>query len=125
MARFLENHEKSMFVDIINGEKDDLERNADAFSANKLVVPSEYSAFIQEECFDKNSITAFARRINIHPGIVVGRLQHDGHIRYNMQNGLKEKMIWNSALISFLFSQSIARFSSRPRVRPDRTSLIG
>ena len=83
-----------MFVDINNGEKDDIELTADAYSADKLIAPDEYRAFLAKGVFDKASIIAFAQHINRHPGIVVGRLQHDGHIAFNMHSGLKKKMIW-------------------------------
>ncbi|WP_026400037.1 hypothetical protein [Acholeplasma equifetale] len=32
----------------------------------------------------------FAKLINIHPGIVVGRMQYDKHIPYSSFNNLKE-----------------------------------
>jgi len=35
----LEHHEKTMFVDINNGEKDNIERTADTYSADKLIAP--------------------------------------------------------------------------------------
>jgi len=34
-------------------------------------------------------VQAFARSVGIAPGIVVGRLQHDGIIGFNQLNGLK------------------------------------
>jgi hypothetical protein len=84
-----------MFVDLNNGEKDDIEYAADKYSADMLIPLLEYRAFLSRGHFDKTSIISFAQSINRHPGIVVGRLQHDGQIAYNMYNDLKLKMIWN------------------------------
>lgn len=90
----LKHHKKKMFIDLNNGEKDDIEQIADAYSADKLIAPDEYRAFLSKGLFDKAGIIAFAQQINRHPGIVVGRLQHDGHIGFGMHNGLKGKMAW-------------------------------
>ena len=90
----LEHHEKTMFVDINNGEKDSVELSADAYSAAMLIEPVDYQAFLSNGFFDKNSIAAFAQYINRHPGIVVGRLQHDKHIAFNTLNAMKMKMVW-------------------------------
>ena len=90
----LEHHEKTMFVDLHNGIKDDIELAADAYSADKLIAPHAYRVFLSHGRFDKASIIAFAQQINRHPGIVVGRLQHDRLIDYNAHNGLKQKMSW-------------------------------
>ena len=40
---------------------------------------------------DLKSIKEFANDINIHPGIVVGRLQHDGLLPMYMHNDLKSR----------------------------------
>jgi HTH-type transcriptional regulator/antitoxin HigA len=39
-------------------------------------------------------VQAFARSVGIAPGIVVGRLQHDGIIGFNQLNGLKTWLEW-------------------------------
>ena len=40
----------------------------------------------------KEEIIDFADRLNIHPGIVVGRLQHEGIIDYRWFNELKQSL---------------------------------
>ncbi len=37
------------------------------------------------------TILSFAERIGVAPGVVVGRLQHDGHLGFNRMNQLKMK----------------------------------
>ncbi|MEF2832917.1 MAG: hypothetical protein U0N94_00650 [Clostridia bacterium] len=39
----------------------------------------------------ERSVLQFAKEQEIAPGIVVGRMQMEGMIRYNMLNNLKEK----------------------------------
>ena len=42
----------------------------------------------------KAAICSFAGELGIAPGIVVGRLQHDGYLRHNYCNDLKIKFEW-------------------------------
>ncbi|WP_303826116.1 HigA family addiction module antitoxin [Ruminococcus flavefaciens] len=67
------------------------EDEADAFSQNYLIDPDDYAAFVSRAYFSKESVTNFAKHIGIHPGIVVGRLQKDTLIGYNVMNDLKIK----------------------------------
>lgn len=39
--------------------------------------------------YDKSSVYAFASKVGVHPGIVVGRLQHDRLIPFGRMNDLK------------------------------------
>lgn len=50
-----------------------------AFSQNVLIPEAEYDDFVStnQEGFTEETIRAFAKEINIQPGIVVGRLQKD------------------------------------------------
>jgi hypothetical protein len=68
------------------------EMEADRYAGNLLIPQGEYSIFVKADKFFLKHIKAFAKKIGIHPGIVVGRLQHDGYIEYSWHNELKEKM---------------------------------
>ena len=70
-----------------------LEMEADRFAANYLIPPSDYKKFAPSKYTSDEEIIKFAERIEIHPGIVVGRLQHDGIIAQNRCKGLKEKYL--------------------------------
>ncbi len=65
-----------------------LELEADLF-AREILIPSV--KLNQLTSFTENSVIEFAKEINIHPGIVVGRLQKERKIGYNCLNSLKEK----------------------------------
>jgi HTH-type transcriptional regulator/antitoxin HigA len=40
-------------------------------------------------------VREFAQRVGIHPGIVVGRLQHEGLVGYARLNDLRRKFVWS------------------------------
>lgn len=63
------------------------ETEADRFAADSLIPPENQRELVSLSSAD--SVCAFAERISVHPGIVVGRLQHDGIIPYNHLNHLK------------------------------------
>ncbi len=84
---------KKIFLDELEMNNSDAEKEANRFSANMLITEKKYDAFVRKGEFTKTSVISFANDINIASGIVVGRLQHDGYIRYDWLNGLKRKFI--------------------------------
>jgi HTH-type transcriptional regulator / antitoxin HigA len=83
----------------LEGNKDtnEKEEQANRFSADWLIPSSEYKKFHPRgNYFSKVEITEFARKLRIAPGIVVGRLQHDGRIPIKNCNDLKRKLVWVS-----------------------------
>lgn len=68
-----------------------LEDDADNFAANFLIPPLELKRFAPTKYTSDEEIISFANSIGIHPGIVAGRLQHDGIIAANRCRELKEK----------------------------------
>ena len=60
-----------------------LERDADEFAQNYLVPKKEYDKLIKSKFISDDQIVEFSGKIGIHPGIVAGRLQHDGIIPQN------------------------------------------
>lgn len=67
------------------------EDEADAFARDVLISPEQYQVFIGANCFSKDCIIAFAHKIGIAPGIVLGRLQKENFVPYNRFNELKAK----------------------------------
>lgn len=56
------------------------------------MIPSkDYRRFAPNKYTSDAQIVAFARSIGIHPGVVAGRLQHDGIIASNRCAGLRQK----------------------------------
>jgi len=72
------------------------EREADEFAGSFLIPPEQYRLFIQDQDFSKQSIISFANECGIKPSVVVGRLMHDGVIKFNnyQLNSLRDKYKW-------------------------------
>ena len=70
---------------------DKLETEADYFAQNTLIPAKEYRQFAPSKYTSDAEIIAFAKRIGIHPGVVAGRLQHDGIIAPNRCSTLKQQ----------------------------------
>ena len=56
------------------------EQEANTWASN-ILIPDEYR-FELMDLIGREEILEFSQRINIHPGIVIGRLQHRGQISY-------------------------------------------
>ncbi len=83
---------KQTFIDMNNYNNADEEENeADKFSRNILIPEGDFNEFKEKGLSDVHDIARFAGEIGIHPGIVLGCLQHDGIIKYNFHNQLKDK----------------------------------
>lgn len=64
---------------------------ANVFARNALIADNEFNAFTNRMMFDRQSIIAFAKRMGIDVGIVVGRLQKEGYIAFSDYQDLKTK----------------------------------
>lgn len=73
-----------------NKEIQQREKEANTFAADFLIPPRDYARFVAEDTFTHQSITAFARHLDIAPGIVLGRLQRDKYIAYTQCHPLKK-----------------------------------
>lgn len=73
----------------------DKEEQADRFASDVLIPPTAYRAFVQNHPRpDAPAIHRFAVEIGIAPGIVVGRLQHEGAIGWDTANHLRVRLRW-------------------------------
>lgn len=70
-----------------------LESEANEFAQNILLPEKEYEKFVNIGDFSEGQINKFADKINIHPGIIVGRLQMENHLGFDRLNRLKEKYV--------------------------------
>jgi HTH-type transcriptional regulator/antitoxin HigA len=73
------------------------ESEADRFACDCLIPPEAYLRFIGLGSHSKAAIEAFASDIGIDAGVVVGRLQHDGHLEHDWCNALRTRFTWGSA----------------------------
>ena len=77
-----------------DGDDDERERDADRFAADTLIDPDAYRSFVKAGRFYEEDIRKFAKRMKVHPGIVVGRLQHEGRLKREWLNGLRVRYEW-------------------------------
>jgi HTH-type transcriptional regulator/antitoxin HigA len=85
---------KVVFLDDPDGGESEnrLEHEANRWAADFLIPPEHAGELPLLKA--KASVLAFAKRLSIHPGIVVGRLQHDGLIQPAWMNDLKVSFRW-------------------------------
>lgn len=73
------------------------EDEANQWAADFLIPRDAYQAFVEDGDYSLSSITSFADRVGIAPGIVVGRLQHEGLVAHAFGNSLKVRLRWVAA----------------------------
>ncbi|SMN15505.1 Plasmid maintenance system antidote protein [uncultured Candidatus Thioglobus sp.] len=89
-------HKKQLFLEgagkksFKNDEK--LEHEANEFSS-EMLIPKQHNIELST-LIGLEAIKKFAKKINIAPGIVVGRLQHQGSLNWGSGNKLKVKYDW-------------------------------
>ncbi len=98
----IENGDAAVDSDLIDGTKgiairiveDEAERIADQRAADSLVPTLELKSFIQRvgPHYPTTRIIQFANRMKIHPGIIVGQLQHRQELPYAQQRDLLVKV---------------------------------
>ena len=81
----------SSTVEEMRNINDKLEIEADKFATNYLISQADYKRLAPTRYTSDDEIVEFAKTIGIHPGIVAGRLQHEGVIAQNRCSKLKEK----------------------------------
>ncbi|MGI6203942.1 MAG: HigA family addiction module antitoxin [Anaerovoracaceae bacterium] len=80
-------------IGLTGGTTDEDEKKADAWAADALIDPGKFKIFTETGDFSRQSVIEFAAKQRIAPGIVVGRLQRERMIKYNVLNDLKEKYV--------------------------------
>lgn len=71
-----------------------MEKEADQFAADLLNPPDTYASFCSSADFSASAVGSYAKHIGVAPGIVVGRLQHDGFLKYDQLASLKVRLKW-------------------------------
>jgi HTH-type transcriptional regulator/antitoxin HigA len=69
------------------------EQDADVWSRDELIPLEAFKMLKEKQNFSVASVKKFAKENRIATGIVVGRLQNEGCIEYNMLNELKEHYV--------------------------------
>ncbi len=90
----IEHEDAFSFDDLQSKPPDEAEERASANAANLLIPQNELEAFIKA-CAPRYSearINNLATRLQVHPGIIVGQLQHRGEVSYAAHRKLLTKV---------------------------------
>ena len=85
---------KELFLEGANGMDEEREAEANAFAGDHLIPPRAWKRFTKHADFSLQAIQDFAEHVGIAPGIVVGRLQHEGQLPHTHGNRLKIFYRW-------------------------------
>lgn len=87
-----------VFADDDGARGDGAEIEADEFAEESLVGRERFQAFCRMRPRSGAEVLGFANEVGVHPGIIVGMLQHHRIISWSHLNGLKERFEWVNAL---------------------------
>jgi len=85
---------RDVFLEDDQESRSDKEAEADAFARDWLIPAVRYRMFCRLGAYTCAAASRFALELGIAPGIVIGRLQHDGHLARYQCNNLKRKVGW-------------------------------
>jgi HTH-type transcriptional regulator / antitoxin HigA len=88
----IDNAADEMGDDVVDPNMAKYEEEADRFACDTLIPPAALAEFVRRKKFASEDIYAFAESIGIGPGIVVGRLQHDGVLKWHQGNSFKQEL---------------------------------
>lgn len=96
LGHVLRHGRRDVFIEwLADDDQDDREREADAFAAETLIPQRAYDAFLRRYPVPSAAaVVAFADQQSVAPGIVVGRLQHDGKLDHSDLNHLRVRYTW-------------------------------
>jgi hypothetical protein len=96
-AHILMHESRSVFVELDGNPRHDAREAEANHMAEELLIPAdEWEQFVLRSEFDQQSIVESANAIGVHPGIVVGRLQHLGLVPWGSNlNSLRGRLRWN------------------------------
>jgi HTH-type transcriptional regulator/antitoxin HigA len=74
--------------------ENEAEQKANAAASNALVPDHELTSFVRRlaPIYSKDRLIQFAHRMKIHPGIIVGQLQHRGELGFRAHRELLVKI---------------------------------
>lgn len=91
-AHILLHGKKDFFIEDSN--TNDKEDEANRYASEFLIPAAKLKTLVSTTRISKDAIRRFADELGIAPGIVVGRLQHDGHLPITHCNDLKTRLVW-------------------------------
>lgn len=90
----LDNAAEDLADNVIDPQMKKTEEEANRFAADTLIPPKALDTFIQHGKFSNETVLKFSEDLGIGPGIVIGRLQHEGLLDHYQGNALKRRFNW-------------------------------
>ena len=72
------------------------EEEAHQFAIAQTFTKDQEEEVLQKKTIYEEDIIKFAKKFNTHPALIIGRLQHDGHIQYSVGRQFMEPIDLNS-----------------------------
>lgn len=72
------------------------EEEAHQFAINQTFTKQQEMELLQKSPIHEEDIVIFAKKFNTHPAMIIGRLQHDGHIPYSLGRQFMETIVLSS-----------------------------
>lgn len=94
LGHILLHGKKDIFLEDIeyDDKQKEKEEEADAYSSRILLSQAEENEIIRQGDYSVEAIRHYAEKFNVHPGIIVGRLQHKKVISFMTNTNLIEKI---------------------------------
>lgn len=83
---------RRVFLECSIEEKDGIEHQADRFAVDWLIPSEKWQRFVDASEYSKSAVLQFSTEIEITPGIVVGRLQHEKLIQWDQLRELTQPL---------------------------------
>lgn len=96
-AHILLHGKRDIFINNQEDRQSEKENEANLYAANFLIPPADYRALIKDGIPTKETVSRFASKLGIAPGIIVGRLQREKIVPWNFYNDLKVSFEWAAA----------------------------
>jgi addiction module HigA family antidote len=91
-GHLLKHGKKLLFIEGLDGLDQEKEAEADRFASELLIPPQRVKCL--EALKTEAAVKSFAQELGIAPGIVVGRMQHEGWLPHSHLNHLKVRYTW-------------------------------
>ena len=101
LGHILNHSKKELFIEIDDkcSSKSLEEQEADEFASETLIPKLRFNQWIKKNSnkLSADNLSEFARELNIAVGILVGKLQYMGYVKYSEFSDLKFKYDWHEA----------------------------
>ena len=93
-AHILLHSKREVFIDSKENDADEREAEANRWAADFLIPREAWERFVEREPRNAPTVQRFAQEQGVAPGVVVGRLQHEGRLPWrNPLNRLKRRLV--------------------------------